>query len=236
MAAVEREALDLTLYGVSYPRAKIDKEELEIFETQFDKLMGMNKSVERELLLDRKDVILDGIKAMKYKLAGPRFAGWNPGDSELGWSAIFPGHVKYNNAIKLTWLQALTGGGTWDRWFDAAAATAYTAPYACGQIILGIMSEPLLTSVQPLISAVRWEIDRAVLVPFDVRPIAMGDNERQVPVYPHPSILILPRATVLSRVCSEVAGNDYVRPVGLSVGLGKFLKKEQATATDWTAF
>ena len=234
--AVEKETLDLVLYGVTYPRALLDDEELELFETQFNKLMGMDKSIERQLLLDRKDVILDGIKAMKYKMNGPRFAGWNPGDSELGWSAIFPGHVKYNNSIKLTWLQALTGGGAWDRWLDGGAAAAYTAPYACGQIILGIMSEPLLTSVQPLVSAVRWEIDRQVQVPFDLRPIALGDNERQVPLYPHPTILILPRATVLSRIVSEVAGNDYIRPVGLSIGLGKFLKQEQATATDWTAF
>jgi len=233
---VDKEEPDLSLYGVTYPRARMDSDELDIFEAQFNKLMGVDTSVERQLLTDRKEIILDAIKSVKYKMEGPRFAGWNPGDSELGWSAIFPGHVKYNNAIKLTWLQALTGGGTWDRWFDAAAATAYVAPYACGQVIVGVMSLPLLTSVQPLLSACRWEIDRQILLPFDLRPMALGDNDRQVPIYPHPTILILPRATVLSRVVSEVAGNDYIRPVGVSIGLGKFLKKEQATATDWTAF
>jgi hypothetical protein len=233
---MEKEAQDLVLYGQAYPRAKLDREELDYFETQFDKLMGMDGSVERILLQDRKDVILDAIKAIKYKLDNPRFTGWNPGDQELGWSAIFPCHVKYNNAIKLTWLQTLTGSGTWDRWLDAGATTPYVAPYAAGQVVLGISSIPYLTSVQPLLSAVRWEIDRQVLVPFDLRPIALGDNVHQVPIYPHPTILILPRSTVRARIVSEVAGNDYIRPVGLTIGLGKFLKQEQATATDWTSF
>lgn len=235
--AIEREGKDIVLYGQSVQMSPLDREEQEVFEAQFDKLMGMNDSVERELLQDRKDVVLAGIKAIKYKMNGPRFTGWNPADNELGWSAIRPPHVRVNNLIITNWAQVFAVAGVWQRWLDGGAATTpYTAPYACGQIIVGMMSVPYLTSVQPLISAARWEIDRQVLVPFDLRPIALGDNARQVPIYPHPTVLILPRSSVICRTVAEIAGTDYVRPVGLSVGLGKFLKLELPVGADWTTF
>jgi len=235
--AIAKEGKDLVLYGQTSQMSPLDKEEEEVFEAQFDKLFGTNDSVERELFQDRKDVILAGIKAIKFKMNGPRFTGWNPADSELGWSAIRPGHVRVNNVIQTTWAVTFAAAGVWQRWLDGGAATTpYTAPYACGQIVVGMMSLPYLASVQPLVAAARWEIDRQVLVPFDIRPVALGDNARQVPVYPHPTVLILPRASVIARLVSEVAGNDYVRPIGISVGLGKFLKVEAPAAADWTTF
>jgi len=234
--SVAREGKDMVLYGLSYPVSPLDSEEMAVFEAQFDKLFGMNDSVERELFQDRRDVILGAIKAIKYKLNGPRFNGWNAGDQELGWSAIRPGHIRRNNVIGTVWLETFAAAGTWQRWYDSAAGVGYVAPYAAGQVILGIESLPFLTSVQPLVSATRWEIDRQVLVPFDVRGITIGDNARQVPIYPHPTILILPRSTVLSRIVSDITGNDYIRPVGLTIGLGKFIKVEAPAAGDWTAF
>lgn len=235
--SIQKEGRDLVLYGQTFSKSPLDGEEMEVFEAQFDKLFGMNDSVERELFQDRKDVILEAVKAIKYKLQGPRFTGWNPADSELGWSAIFPGHTRTNNVINTNWLVTFAVAAVWQRWLDGGAATtAYVAPYAAGQVILGMMSLPYLTSVQPLLAAARWEIDRQVLVPFDLRPIALGDNSRQVAIYPHPTILILPRAGVIGRLVSEVAGVDYVRPVGLTIGLGKFIKVEAPAAGDWTAF
>ncbi|GAI20712.1 unnamed protein product, partial [marine sediment metagenome] len=56
------------LYGQTYNLSPLDAAELKIFNDQFIRLLGSTDSVHRRILMERREAILNGIMAIKYKL------------------------------------------------------------------------------------------------------------------------------------------------------------------------
>jgi hypothetical protein len=218
-----------SLYDRTYNLASLDDIEMAYFEAAFNTLMGTHDSVEREILQDRKDVVLAAVQAVKAAVfpANPAFRGFEPGDMELGMAEIRPAHVTY----------AATGGqghpnvwdltipaATWTDWLCNAttAATGYTLDKRMGQVILYLKC---FDSPVPLVSEVQFKIGRTQLMPSSVRNIQMLDNVNNVPVYPLPTMLVLPSVDQLyGQMYSDYGGVTRTAIGGLTIGLGAFLK------------
>jgi len=219
------EPKEVVLYGTRFPLADLDDTEEEIFNTQFTTLINTNTSVEREIFEDRKGTIINGIRAVKYDQEKPAFRGLNPSDAELGFGFIRPTHVKVAGSQLTIWGTSVTT--SWADWLGSASSgVGYAISANAGLILIGFKS---LTSPQPFLSEVNIKIGRTQLVPICVRSLQIGDNKNNVAVYPAPTIYALKREEFLVRIRGDVAGTDYIVPLGFTVGLGRFLKSETAS-------
>jgi len=216
---------EVMLYQTRYKLADLDETEQEIFDTQFATLINSNSAVERELYEDRRQTIINGIRAIKHDQENPAFRGLNPADSELGFGFIRPTHVKVSGSQLTVWGTSVTT--SWADWLGSASSgVGYAISANAGLIHVGFKS---LTSPQPFLSEVNIKIGRTQLVPICVRSLQIGDNKNQVAVYPTPTVYALKREEFLVRIRGDVAGTDYIIPMGFTVGLGRFLKSETAT-------
>lgn len=211
------------LYGRQYDLADLDDIEMAYFNQQFETLFGTDDSVERALMRDRKDMVITAIRAVKAAISGrPAFRGLNPGDTELGFSPIRPVHVKRHGSIYATWDHTVSAE-TWTDWLaSSTSGSGYTLDKRMGQVILGIKS---FQSPEPLISEAHFKIGRTDLVPTTLRSIRLGDNKHNVAIYPLPTMFVMPAVDELyAEVFCDKAGTMKAAPLGLTIGLGAFIK------------
>lgn len=228
---------DFSMYGQKYTLAKLDTDEIAIFEDNFNKLLATTDSQVRKILEERVDTIIGGIMAIKEKMNGRKFRGVNPADMEIGMGFIRPGFTKSGNVAKVTtgapintaldainfdWELPLTGMGTWDGFLGSSATAGYVLPEDFGLIVTHLVSQITPT---PFVRTVHFEIGRMDLIPEDVSNMILGDNENGVAVYPVPTKIVIPEDEFLLRAEGR-AGSDYLQLGGLVIGLGRIIKIE----------
>ena len=225
--AAANAAPNFKLYGEDHHCATLDQDEIEFFNAQFNELLGTSDSVLRKILEARVSLVLNGVRAIKYKLNGAFFRGFNPSDSELGWGFIRPEFVKGDNdggawdAELTDWNQTLTGMGTWDAWLGATATTPFLLSEEHGLILTHLTSQ---VSPAPFVRGVRFWVGREQLIPYEVSDILLGDNEHGIPHFPIPSMIVLPEGQLRASM-TGVAGTEYLKLGGFVVGLGRRLKE-----------
>lgn len=225
---------DFNMYGQKYTLAKLDADEVAIFEDNFNKLLSTTDSQVRKIFEERVDTIIGGIMSIKEKLNGRKFRGLNPADMEIGMGFIRPGFTKNGNAAKVVALNAintdwdlpLTGMGTWDGFLGSTATAGFVLPEDFGLIITHLVSQITPT---PYVRHVHFEIGRIDLIPENVSNIILGDNENGVAVYPVPTKIVIPEDEFLLRAEGQ-NNTDYLELGGLVVGLGRILKIENLQA------
>ena len=238
------------IYGRTLTLSDMAPDEVNFFDAHFDGLFGTSDSTLRRILDERKETIFQGVRAIKYKLQGPFFRGTVPGDSELGFSLIRPGHVKgWNRAwaarnqlqdgTAIGWRQQYASAMIWTDWLSSAAATPFVLSRWHGLIITHLASQ---NSPTPFTVGVSFNIARIQSVPFDLHHLAIGDNVNNVSFFPVPTQIALPEEGVLARTVggylSVVAGVpviDSLQLGGVCVGIGRFLNQESygANARYW---
>lgn len=224
------------LYGRTYDLAPLDEIEMAYFNQQFETLFGVDDSIERRIMMDRKDMVITAIRAVKAAIVSkPTFRGLNPGDTELGFSPIRPVHVKRAGLLRSTWEHAVTvdADRTADSWADwlvsTGAGVGYTLDKRMGQVILYLKS---FVSPTPFVSAVKFKVGRTELVPFPLRSIKLGDNEHDVAIYPVPTVFVMPGVDSLYvDLLADKSGTEELALGGLTIGLGAFLK--ETTSVTW---
>ena len=217
----------IRLYGSDHQLDALDQEELNIFNAQFPTLLAAPTSVTRNIQLDRLEAYVLAIRAVKKQLNGVAFRGLNPSDTELGFQPIRPQFTKLANAYRTNWQQALAAN-TWTNFLSAAATTGFALGSDFGIVCTHVTS---LVTPRPFISEMQQKVDRAELVPIDVRDVIIGDNENGVAVYPIPTALLLPKATWYMQIKADAAGTEELKLGGLVIGLGRALKE---TTPTWT--
>jgi len=206
------------VFGVEeYNRAALSREELGLFKAEFDTLFNVTDSIEKRMLQERFDTIQACTEAIKFALDSKPFKGIAPADTEIGWSRIRPEHFGMTN-----WKVSLTAG--WQDWLGSWTSP-YTVPDDVGFIILGFKSY----SATPKLAAVHVKVGRQEFVPIDVRFIKAKDNPNGVAIAPIPTLILVPKVEVAIRFQSDETADDEIEPVGIAVGLGRYLKKESYT-------
>jgi len=218
-------------YGQKFSLASLDAEEQAILEDNWNKLLSTTDSQVRRIFEERADTIVAGIMAIKEKLNRRKFRGMNPGDAEIGFGFIRPGHVKTgSNAVgvgmRVNWRVAFGAIGTWVRYLDGLnITTPFNLSEDHGLIITHLVSQ---VSPTPFVRDVHFQIGRVDLIPEEVADILIGDNMNQVAVFPIPTKIVLPEDELLVTANGEV-GNEDLKLGGLVVGLGRLLKREVPT-------
>lgn len=218
---------EFTLYGESFTLDPIDAEELETFKAQFGAILSMPGSEERRVMLDRLDIYVIAMRAIKHELNGPKFAGLNAGDTELGMGIIRPQFTRAAAAYKTSWSVAITT--SWADWFYETSGNGYAVGKDFGLVITHLKS---LITPEPFLAEARFKVSRIELLPHDARMIKVGDNENGIAVVAIPSMILKPKSTFYSRLKGDTAGTDHIALGGLIYGLGRSIKEETAT---WTA-
>lgn len=217
----------IELYGATFDLSPLNQAELDIFNAQFPTLLAAPSSVTRAIQLQRVEVYICAIRAIKKALNAPTFRGLNPEDTELGMQPIRPQFTKLANVYRTNWQQALVAN-TWTNFLSAAATTGYAVGEDFGMVLTHLTS---LVTPSPFISELQMKLGRADLIPIEVRDIVVGDNVNQVAVYPIPTAILTPKETFYMQVKGDTAGTEELRLGGLVVGLGRVLKE---TAPTWT--
>lgn len=227
--AVTKDSIDL--YGITYGLAEIDDFELAIFNSQFELLLGAPGSVERAVQIERADVYMMGMRAVKHALNNRMFRGLQPNDAELGWGTIRPQFTCRAGALtyRTNWKEAGVVAGAWTDFIYSAANTGYQLGKEFGIVVSHIVSQ---VSPNPLVSEIHNQIGRRNLIPTDVRMITIGDNVSQVALYPIPSMIILPNDEWWMEILSDDGGAVEFMPCGIVCGLGRVLKE---TTPTWVA-
>jgi len=224
----------VTLYKETMTLGPLDAEELEVFKAQFGGLLAAPSSDERKLMLDRLSVYVIGLRAIKHELNDIKFRGINPEDTELGFSFIRPmftiaGVVAVPRTYRTNWLQALTP--VWADWLWEGAGAAFTLGNSFGLVITHLKS---LVTPAPFMTECRFQVGRTgVLIPFDVRMLAVADTENMTSIVPIPSMILKPSSTLYARARSDVNGTDNVPLGGLAIGLGRVLRHETGILAGW---
>jgi hypothetical protein len=221
------------LYGKKYELAPLDAIEMAYFDSQLQTLFGTVDSIERQLIMERRELILLAVRAVKQSISShPTFRGIYAGDTELGFSPIRPVHTKRGDgvgAMRDTWDHAVSAE-TWADWLASSTAnTGYLLDKRMGQIILYLKS---YVSPTPFASEVQFSIGRTKFLPYDFRSIRLGDNKHNVSLYPLPTMFVMPSTDELfADLFADVAGTENLALGGLSIGLGAFLKN--TTSVTW---
>lgn len=221
--------LEAKLYQETYKLAPLDSDELEIFKAQFGGLLAPPGSEERKIMLDSLSLYVIGLRAIKQALNSPKFAGLNPGDTELGFGIIRPQFTRAAAAYKYQWTIALTTA--WADWLYETATNAYTIGKDFGLVVSHLKS---LVTPTPFMAECRFQVGRTgILIPSDTRGLRLADTENGVSIIPIPGMILIPKSSFYARAKADVAGTDEVPLGGLAIGLGRVLK-EESPAT-WTA-
>ena len=221
-------AQTITLFDTQYTLAPMNDNELSIFNAQFPTLFGVPDSEERLIMSARVNIFMYGLRAIKYKLDNPAFKGLNPADNELGFGSIRPQFTCTALAgYKTNWNQVLVAN-TWTDYFFTGADTGYQIGRDFGLIVTHLAS---YVSPTPFVSEVHNVIGRTDIIPTDVRPIKLADNNNGIAYYPLPSMFMMPRDTWWLEIMADNAGTEILQPGGLVVGFGRVLKE---TAPTWT--
>lgn len=215
---------EISLYGKEYALAPINEEELAIFNVQFPLLLAGPGSIEREIQLERQPIYMMGMRAIKMDLKNRTFRGLNPGDTELGFGRIRPQFCK-GTAYLTNWQIALTAA-TWVDWLYSGADTGFTVGEDFGLVITHLMS---LVSPAPFVSELHAKIGRTDLIPTNVRPIKMGDNENGIPTFPIPTMFAMPKEDLWVELLADISGTEDMELGGIVVGLGRVLKETSAS-------
>lgn len=221
---------EIILYGETYKLGPaLDQDELDIFKAQFAVLLAAPGSDERRLMLDRLDVYVMGLRAVKHALNDVKFAGINPEDTEIGFGLLRPQFLRANSAYKTTWSITMVAA-TWTDWLYETAGNAFSVGKDFGFVATHLKS---FTTPDPFASEVKFEVGRrGILIPNDVRNLRLADTENNVALFPIPSMIAIPKSSFYGRSKSDVGGTDELGVGGLVIGLGRVLKEESAT---WTA-
>ncbi len=221
---------EIILYGETYKLGPpMDPDELNIFKAQFAVLLAAPMSDERRLMLDRINVYVMGLRAIKHALNDVKFTGINPEDTELGFGLLRPQFFRAAAAYKTNWNITMVAA-TWTDWFYEGATTAFVVGKDFGFVATHLKS---LVTPDPFTDEVRFEVGRrGILIPADTRNLRLSDTENNVPMVPIPSMIAIPKSSFYGRAKSDVGGTDQVAVGGLVYGLGRVLKEETAT---WTA-
>mgnify|MGYP005836981047 CR=1 FL=1 len=222
-----------SLYEKEYELAELDPIEMTYLEQQLALLFGTVDSVERQLIMERKEWIIAAVRAVKQAIPShPTFRGIYAEDTELGFAPIRPVHTKRGEgvgAIRGTWEHEVIAE-TWVDWLCSSTPnTGYLLDKRMGQIILGLKS---FTTPVPYASEVQFSIGRTKFLPVDFRSIRLGDNKNGVSIYPLPTMFVMPSTDELfAELYADKTGTENLALLGLTIGLGAFLKN--TTSVTW---
>lgn len=228
----------LAVQNETFAETELTPEEMGILKAQWAELFHPPWSYERQFVNQRWDLVVQLIQASKNALEEKKFGGFNCGNSELGISAIRPGHVGLvNGAVpeannvwewKHDCIKAAQGVG-FENWIHSptTATTALTIHEDECVIPLYVVEE----NCAPKIITIKMDIGRTNILYYDVAACRIRDYTSGVNLIPLPTTFWGPEIDVLVALAHKNIGKTEPRLGGFTVALGSFLDSTYYTAS-----
>ena len=219
MAKVRFESID-----VRFPATELTEQELKKLDQQLDNLFGPKDGVVYELLQTYKNSIRAFVKVVKQKLNNSIFGGMVAGDTEIGIAPIRPAHFKDNGGNSLLGTNVVAKGDVFEVTFNSNWETLAEGSLHddVGILLLGVIG----VSASPIVDGIRIQVGQRSLLPIDIGNVKIRDNRNDVAIWNINSIPITPKEYFKIEVHSPTTGvTDQIKLLGLTVGLGRFLKQ-----------
>lgn len=220
----------LSIQNATFAETGLTPEEANLWETQWRELFMAPWSYERQFLNGKKAVIDAGIRAAKNLLDEKKFGGLNAANSEIGISAIRPGHVGLVNGTvpeadnvwkwKHDCVKAANAVG-FENWIHSptTATTAYSVPKELFIMPLYVVEE----NGCPRIQCMKMDIGRANILYYDVSACRCRDYQTGINLIPLPTTYWSPEMDVLVALQHKNVGTTEPRLGGFTIGYGSFL-------------
>jgi hypothetical protein len=182
--------------------------EAEILDKQLEVLFGPDKSVIKDIVGQYRNHIRAFIEIMKNELQNPLFKGLTPDPTDLGFTTVRPAHL---------------GMSSWEVTYSAAGWQTVASGQMnedAGVLIFGIYS---VGNKDVVTDGIKFTVGNKTLMPLDLTPLSLGDNENNVKVWTFPAIPITPKQTYTIELHAKAAGTDEVAFLGVTAGLGRYL-------------
>lgn len=206
--------------------------EEELLERQLATMLTAKGSFLEELLKENPHAIRGAAQVAKNKLEA-NFAGMSAGDGEVGISKIRPGHILRSTGTTETpandWRFTFTADGDYYVGYSTNNTTAVNIDKECLLLILGVM---FTQGGQPVVEELRVQIGGTTYPVMVIRDAWIADNDFNVRAIPIRPLLLEPKATTLWESYSLVAGQNELVLVGLTFGLGRFLRTQAYTSVN----
>ena len=222
--------VELVIQNATFAETKLTPEEMTLWEAQWGALFMPPWSFERQYINTRRNVVLQGIQAGKNAINERKFGGLNAANSEIGISAIRPGHVGLVNGVdpeadnvwkwKHDCVKTAQGFGL-ENWIHSPVAptTAFSIPEDVFIIPLYIVEE----ACSPRIMTVKMDIDRSNILYYDVCACRLRDYQTGIALIPLPTTFWAPEIDVTMALGFKMNGTVEPRLGGFTVALGQFL-------------
>jgi len=224
----------VTFAGKEYTGTELtDAERDLLFKHVFNYLAAGNDFLRGTFDLN-KESIESAVMVAKSKLEAP-FNGILAGDSQIGVQLIRPGHIMRGTGATETPLNTwdsfgiTSGGGAFvsgsDNWIGYGADNA-TAVNIDKEALLTPMGIMFSQGQAPVVSEVRFQIGETTYPVTGLRNAFVADTPNRIRAVRFHPLLMEPKQTVLGVAWSESGGRQEMQLLGLTFGLGRFLRQQ----------
>jgi len=183
-------------------------DEEKLLNTQLEVLFGPDKSILKDIVHQYSGQIKAFVEIMKNELQNPIFKGLTPDTTDLGFTLLRPAHLGLTS-----WEQTYNAG--WNTLVNNAQMDE-----DAGVIIFGLYS---VGNRDTVIDGIKFKVGNTELMPIDLTPMSLADNENNVKVWTIPAIPITPKQTYTIQIHAKASATDEVAFLGVTVGLGRYL-------------
>lgn len=212
-----------------FPTVGLDREEAQLLERQLnDLLLGLDSSVEIQLLKQREDVIGKTAAFAKQVFDEKMFGGIDAGDNEVGFSPLRAGQLQTgtNTSDRNTWYFD-PGSTGWSDWIgDGTSSGNLTVQDDQVILLLGFTD---MGSGPTEISGINvQQFGRNMdMLPHDLSKVRQKDNKNEQQVAPLPTLIGQENDEVHIRLRYDRDVERIPRAIGFTFGLGTFLNQEE---------
>lgn len=218
----------VTAQDKEFPTVGLDREEAQLLEDQVNELIAdFDSELLNKIIEQRAGVIANHAAFAKQVFDEKRFAGIQPGDNEIGFDILRPGHI-FNDSTgtrQNDWYFD-PGGTGWTDWIgDGTSANNRTYGADETSIVLGLMDQE---EAQSEISGVNVDqFGREVdLIPQDTMAMRLKDNENDLQFTSFPTLIAQENDEIHVRLRFDRNVERQPRLFGFTFALGTFLNTE----------
>lgn len=211
----------------TFPTQSFNSSEARKFEQQLNSIISPHTdSIYHGLFQEKAQAIALTAAFAKQHFDGKIFGGLNPGDNEVGFEILRPGHITSDpadGAVTNDWFHDPPGAG-WNDWIGDGGDNNRTLDDTQVVLILGLADQAEDTSISGYnVQQFGRNVD---MVPKDLTHFKQPVNERSQYITPLPTMVAQENDSIHLRLRHDRDLESQPRLLGFTFGLGTYMNNE----------